>query len=240
MNFRTLLVASAVSVCVSVTALAEPPIGSRLGERVVKGAVEDEVTSARHAYEFAGCLVNRRGEKARRLLSQTTEAAYKEAYKALTTGRLDCFNMGDDANDITEGWRFSIPTDIMRGMLAEQLIKSDIVRYAELPPLSQQRTYSRSWYGATNRDASVDEMATCVAEMDAADTLSLLRTTPYSEQEGSAFAALAPTLGSCLRAGVKVTGNRQSLRAALADALYERVANPPTSVTGASEASKAH
>lgn len=240
MNFRTLLLASAVSVCVSATAPAEPPIGSRLGERVVTGAVEDEVTSARHAHEYASCLVNRRGEKARRLLSETSEAGYKAAYKDLTTGRLDCFNMGDDVNDIQEGWRFSIPTDIMRGMLAEQLIKIDIARYAALPPLPQQRAYSRPWYGATNRDASVDEMATCVAEMDAPDTLSLLKATPYSQQEGSAFAALGPTLGSCLRAGVKVTGNRQSLRAALADALYERVANPLTTGTSASEASKAH
>jgi hypothetical protein len=69
-------------------------------------------------------------------------------------------------------------------------------------------------------------MATCASESAPAETLALLKTLPYSDAEGAAFGAVAPHLGACLRAGVKVTGNRQSLRAALADALYQRVANP--------------
>jgi hypothetical protein len=238
MRVRLLLVVSAIGMCGSVAALAEPPIGSRLGERIVKGTIEDEATSARHAQQYAGCLVNRRLDKVQRLLSQTNEAGYKAAYKELTTGRIDCFDMGDDLNDITEGWRFSIPPEIMRGILAEQLIRHDIARYAGLAVLSRQRTYSRAWYGATNRDVSVDEMATCVSETDAPDTLSLLKTEPYSDQEGTAFAALGATLGACLRAGVKVTGNRQSLRAALADALYQRVANPIAATAGGPQTAK--
>jgi len=240
MRVCVLLVVSAIGLIASVAAVAEPPIGSRLGDRVVKGAVEDEATSARHAQEYAACLVNRRADKVQRLLSQTNDAGYKAAYKDLTTGPIDCFDMGDDLNDVSAGWRFMIPADIMRGMLAEQLIKHDVARYAVLPVLPRQRTYSRTWYGATNRDVSVDEMATCVSETDAPDTLSLLKTEPYSDQEGTAFAALGPTLGACLRAGVKVAGNRQSLRAALADALYQRVANPVAVATGAPETAKAH
>jgi len=239
MNMRVVLIAWAVGVCSSVAAVAEPPIGSRLGNRVVRGGEEDEVTSAHHAQEFASCLVNRRAEEVQRLLGQTNDAGYKAAYKELTDGRLDCFNMGDDANLVTEGWRFSIPTDIMRGMLAEQMIKHDMPRYAALPALARQMTYTRPWYGATNRDVSVDEMATCVSETDAVDTLSLLKTRPYSQEEGAAFAALGPTLGACLRAGVKVMGNRQSLRAALADGLYQRVAGPAVAAV-APQGSKAH
>ena len=74
------------------------------------------------------------------------------------------------------------------------------------------------------------KLATCVSEIASAETLALLKTEPYSDAEGTTFAAVVPSMGACLRARVKLTGNRQSLRAALADALYQRVANPAPAV----------
>ena len=40
------------------------------------------------------------------------------------------------------------------------------------------------------------------------------------------FLGLMDNLGKCLRAGTKLQANRQSLRAALADALYQRLHAP--------------
>jgi hypothetical protein len=69
-------------------------------------------------------------------------------------------------------------------------------------------------------------MATCVSENAPQETVMLIKSEAYTAAEMAAIQALAPTLGACLRVGIKVDANRQTLRAALADALYQRVANP--------------
>jgi hypothetical protein len=53
---------------------------------------------------------------------------------------------------------------------------------------------------------------------------------PTTPEEGQAFAALSPDMGKCLRAGTKLQANRQSLRAALAEALFQRL-NAPAAPT---------
>ena len=227
MKTRVLLLASAIGLSVSVAAMAEPPIGSRLGDRMTKNGRENEALSAQHGHEFASCLVNRRGLKAEALLRQKTEQGYEAAEKKLFEGQLDCFNMWDDALHITEGRSFSMPPEVLRGFLAEEMIKRDQARFGVLPALQRQLTYSRDWFGGTNRHVAVDEMATCVSETAPAQTMALIRAAPYSEAESNAFGELGPSLGACLQAGTKVDANRQTLRAALADALYQRVANPP-------------
>ena len=114
------------------------------------------------------------------------------------------------------------------------MIKKDEPMFASLAVLPRQLTYSRSWYALSGRNSSVDEMATCVSEIAPRESLAPLKTTPYGNDEGAAFATLGPNLVSCLQAGYKVTGNRQSLRAAIADALYQRVANPAAAVASPS------
>jgi hypothetical protein len=61
--------------------------------------------------------------------------------------------------------------------------------------------------------------------------MALVDSEPFSGRENSAFANLIPLLGSCLVAGTKLEGKREPLRAALAEALYQRMANPGESVT---------
>lgn len=228
MDKRMLLLASAIGLsCASVAAVAEPPIGSRLGERIERDAVKKERDSAVGAEEMARCLVNKQTRTARAYLAAVDQAESKRLSHAMD-GEHECFSM-TDGNDLVEGRLVMFPDDIFRGMLAEWMIKNDQARYASLESLPRQLTYSRAWYAVSARDVSVDEMATCVAETNPAAILKLVNTQPYSDAEGGAFGAIVPDLSTCLRAGVKLTGNRQSLRAALADALYQRVANPPSS-----------
>jgi hypothetical protein len=250
MSFRTALLASAIGLsCASLPASAQsnssrshdtverrgpddgPPIGSRLGQRMeARGPAEAEAEAAHHGHELASCLVNRRRSDSQKLLAQIDDQGYRKAYKSLTSGQLDCFNMWDDATHVTEGRSFSMPPEVLRGFLAEELIKRDLPRYAGLPALPKQMVYSRPWYGGTNRHPSVDEMATCVSETAPLDTIGLLKSEAYTPAEMTAIQTLAPTLGACLRIGTKVDANRQTLRAALADALYQRVANPVPAV----------
>jgi hypothetical protein len=239
MMFRTALLASAIGLCcIATAALADPPIGSRLGDRL-KANAEDEQTAARHSHELANCLVNKRRAQSERLVGQTTSDGYKAAYKAMIGGDLECFNMFDDASHLTGGRSFSIPPEVLRGLLAEHLIAHDWSRFAALPVLPRQMVYARPWFAGTNRHVAVDEMATCVSETAPAQILALLKSEPYSDAEQAAYGALGPHLGACLRVGAKVDANRQTLRAALADALYQRVANPPpAAVTVPNQAAK--
>lgn len=102
---------------------------------------------------------------------------------------------------------------------------------AALPSLPlRQGFYKRPWFAGTARNAVVDEMGACVADTAPPGISNLLRTSAYTPQEKSAFATLTPVMASCLSAGAKLIGNTQSLRAAMADALYQRVINPAASV----------
>lgn len=193
--------------------------------------MKKERDSALGAQEMARCLANKQTGTARAFLSTLDEAESKRLDKMMD-GEHECFSM-TEGNDLVEGRMVMFPHDIFRGMLAEWMIKNDQHTYAVLPALPRQLTYSRPWYALSGRDSSVDEMATCVSEVAPTETLALFNTDPYGDAEGAAFGALGPHLGACLRAGVKLTGNRQSLRAALADALYQRVANPPPAPTPA-------
>jgi hypothetical protein len=210
--------------CVAASALADPPLGSRLGERQTKDPERRERESALGAQEMARCLVNKQNSVVRGYLA-ALDAAESKRLDHKMDGEHECFSMSE-GNDLVEGRMVTFPQDIFRGMLAEWMIKKDEPTFASLPVLPRQLTYSRPWYALSGRDSSVDEMATCVSEIAPRESLALLKTTPYGNDEGAAFGTLGPSLVSCLQAGYKVTGNRQSLRAAIADALYQRVANP--------------
>lgn len=229
---RRLFACALLAASVMTSALADPPIGSRLGDRVRHDPLTKERDSAAGAQEMARCLANKQSGTVRRFLASLDEKESQRLDKAMD-GEHECFSM-TEGNDLVEGRLVTFPHDIFRGMLAEWMIKKDEQTFAALAPLPRQLTYSRPWYAMTGRDGSVDEMATCVSEIAPGQTMALLRTAPYSNEEGAAFGTLGPYLGTCLRAGVKLTGNRQSMRAALADALYQRVANPPAAAPPAS------
>jgi hypothetical protein len=118
----------------------------------------------------------------------------------------------------------------MRGDLAEEFIKrSWHYNASRLQPLPIQKVYSRAWFGFTGRNVSVDEMAACVADTNPAAVLALIDSEPFSNAEATAFGNLIPSLGPCLRAGTKLEGKKEPLRAALSEALYQRLANPAES-----------
>ena len=111
----------------------------------------------------------------------------------------------------------------MRGVVAEVLVKDDMRLAAALQVLPIQREYSRPWFAATGRHVSIDEMATCIADTNPRGVLYLLGSGAKAAGEAAAFAALEPSSKACLRAEFKLVGNRQIIRGALADALYQRM-----------------
>jgi len=241
MKLQVALLACAGLFVLASAGSAEPPIGSRVGERTIKQKVNDQAEAAHVAHELAGCALLTRGSAARELLNARTAEAVKESRERLG-GEEECF-ANIDRNDLVDGVQVSFPPDVMRGDLAEELVKRDRSSAAQLPPLPLQKVYSRPWHAFTGRDVSVDEMATCVADTNPSAILALLDSAPYSPGEGTAFANLVPYMGPCLRIGTKLAGAREPLRAALAEALYQRLENPSEEVAavapnGADTASK--
>ena len=214
-----------LAVAFAAAAMADPPIGSRLGDRLKAQEIKTQKEQNAGAHEVASCMAARKSNLVHRLLSATT-VEEAEHYNTRLSGDVeDCF-VKRAMNDLVEAEQVAFPLDVMRGMLAEDLVLQSRSTFAQLPPLPIQKTYSRSWFAVTSRPLPVDEMATCVAETRPGGVLNLLTTEPYSDAERAAFSALIPFLTPCLSAGAKLEGKMEPLRAALAEALFQRVNFP--------------
>jgi hypothetical protein len=222
---RSPYVLLAAFACASTAAFADPPTGSRLGDYRRPGPALSARDQAEGAKRMAECLYNRKGELARQaLLASTREGAEAATNKLM--GNVQCFG-AEFSNDMVEERHVSFPPDILRGMLAEAALEHSRDRLAALQPLPLQQIYQRNWYAVTGRHVSVDEMGACVADTNPAGVASLARTEPASAEENAAFGALMDNFGKCLRAGVKLQASRPALRAALSEALFQRL-NAPT------------
>jgi hypothetical protein len=232
---RRVIIAAAVLAASGAPALAEPQIGSRLGDRYESRTVKDDRDRAEGAHELANCLVGKKSREVRAYLSATTEADSNRLGKKLGGDIWYCF-MKRPMNDLVDAQRVSYPPAILRGMLAEELIRKQKSTFAQLPAVPIQKSYSRAWFDASFRDAAVNEMATCVADTNPAGIVALLQSDAYTDGEDAAFTALMPSLGPCLAAGTQLSGEREPLRAALADALFQRINFPAEAeASGAAE-----
>ena len=212
---------------------AEPPIGSRLGDRLERKQVEDQRDAAQAAHQLAGCILAKRGTAARDLLNSRNEEEVKKLNSRIG-GEFTCFAVLP-GNDFVEGVSVSYPPHIMRGNLAEELLKRNRSAVGQLEPVAIQKIYSRPWFALTGRHVSVDEMAACVADTNPAAIMTLVESEPFTDAENAAFGNLVPFMGPCLTAGTTLGAKREPLRAALAEALYQRVENPGESVAGAAQ-----
>lgn len=231
MKLRDALLAFAGLFVVGSAAFTEPPIGSRVGERLQKDQINNERDAVQSAHQLAGCIIVKQGSAARDLLGARSDEEIKKL-QAKMTGEFEC--IADlPGNDFVEGVEVNYPQDVMRGDLAEELIKRNRHDVSALQPLPIQKVYARNWFAFTGRVVSVDEMAACVADTAPGAVIALVETQPFSDSEGTAFSSLVPYMGPCLRAGTKLEGKREPLRAALAEALYQRFTDPGESSVAA-------
>jgi hypothetical protein len=181
------------------------------------------------AHAFAKCLVNQRRKDVEAFLRASDERDADRISKKLSKA-LRCDSMMP-GHDIVTAKATASSRQIFRGILAEALLETPGIDVSVLPaiPLRQQR-YIRAWFAASQRNPAIDEMATCIADTAPADTKKLISTEPASDRERAAFAEIAPLMKQCLSANAKLVGNHQSIRAALADALYQRWINPAASL----------
>ena len=202
----------------------EAPTGSRLANRPLVGPKLSAKDQAVGAKAMADCLYDQNERVARAALLAASKASADKAVEVLS-GNVRCERMSL-ANELVAVRMFKFPTEVMRGMLAERALAKSRALIAALAPLPLQKIYARPWFAVTGRHLTVDEMGACIADINPAGIGALIRTVPTTPDEGQAFAALSPDMGKCLRAGTKLQANRQSLRAALAEALFQRLNAP--------------
>lgn len=183
---------------------------------------------------YLACLAQQQSGEVRVLLSTSDADVARRAYEHLANSNR-CFNESVGNHQFTpDELGFSI--GMLRGRLAEQALIAEApkVEGLQLLPLQQKR-YIRPWFAATGRNPAVDEMGACMADTDSGGIMDLLRTQPGSSQESSAIGALTPALAKCLSAGTRLDADPKGLRAALADALYQRLKNPSLSMPNVPE-----
>ena len=195
---------------------------SALAARPVFGA------SAPSPQRYVACVAQKHPDTVQALLRASDRSAAERPYRALS-GDDRCLSIVfGSQNYLPEDVVF--PIDVLRGKLAEQALLSKLTEAKALAPLPlQQKRYLRPWFAATGRDPSVDEMGACIADTDPGNVVFLVSTTPGSLEENQAVANLTPSLGKCLSAGTRLQAGRPALRAALAEALYQRMINPALS-----------
>ncbi len=181
-----------------------------------------------NAQRYISCLTEMRPTQVRQLLAASTAAAANMPYHALLDDNRCISRVFGDHPFRPEDMALS--RDMLRGKLAEQALLATPAEVAALQPLPlQQKRYVRNFFGATGRHPAVDEMAVCMADTDPAGIAALITTDPGGGDEDAAIGALSPSLTKCLSAGTRLDASRKALRAALADALYQRLKNPTLS-----------
>lgn len=222
LGFAAILTASA--------SFAEPPTGSRLGKRTLDSGVamtaRDKAVGAR---DMAKCLFHRHKREAMAMLAAGSSAE-SQLHDRRLSGEVECMSMMV-SNDLVDTRIVSYPHDVLRGMFAEMALQDARDAASRLQPLPlEQKRYLRPWFEATSRNSAVDEMGVCIADTNPSGIIALIGTEPESPREDAAFASLNDSLGKCLSAGTRLQASRQALRAALAEALYQRLRNPALSL----------
>lgn len=119
--------------------------------------------------------------------------------------------------------RFRAP--LLRGLVAEQLYLQDLDGdrpRADLAPVfvDPGPVPPGGFNGPQQVAMTMIRFGQCVATVDKAGVMALLKTSATSQRERDAFKALQPALGQCLEAGGKFQMNPFTLRGFLAEGAY--------------------
>jgi hypothetical protein len=197
--------------------------GAMLAPAVPAQAATSGPEFTRAGHKLAQCLYTKRKTEVVGALGAST-AERASYYQTMLRNSPACSNVTVTTRQV-EGASVSAPDDIMRGMYAEAALR-DVRAAADLGPLSAEPSYTRDWFAATGRQAVVDEMAVCMAAQHPIGIRKLLGTAPESPEELEVIRALGGVLAPCLPQGATLKANRQTFRAALAEAFYHRATTP--------------
>ncbi|UAB77240.1 hypothetical protein INR77_10475 [Erythrobacter sp. SCSIO 43205] len=220
---RTITLAFAVTVLGATTALADPPIGSRVsrGEQgLTKRYDPRQADSPRPAVNaYLRCAASLDRSKARDVLelpyrSREQIEATDDFMPKVKWGEArtqDCFS---DFGTLQIGYDSSV----MVGAFSEYFFEKDFGQdYVEMiSGLSPE-----DWGNPVMRPRNASEsLGMCMAQSQPQSIAALIESEPASQGETAAIQAIAPHLGPCITEGVEAKFDKSSLRALLSFGLY--------------------
>ena len=203
---------------------AEPPTGSRMGNRIKK--VENASFRDPYviAYRVSRCAAALKRPDVRRIMDATTAEARDAARKNVIELR-NCnasYLFGGEAEYLS----YSIDQVVQDGMYGEAVLIEDKAG-RDLPALPMQRDYTRPWFAVSGRKPVLNETAVCLSDIAPAKVFALFKTKIASREEMSATQAMGGELGQCVPAGIEMRLEPRTLRSALGEAMYHRVYDQP-------------
>ena len=197
---------------VAATSLADPPAVGVNPTDTMRSAYSgrNSVAVMRRSIQ---CVVQRARRSAETLLRtiSDTNAEYRLIYGPIASRLDQCSHMGVEVSNI-----------LLRGAIAEALFRVEFS--SRLPQARGAEVMPIRWPPGHANAADlgpVYELGRCVVAQNPRRIHELLKTEPYSPDERSRFSELGPRLQGCLDAGATFSTNCETIRAVLAEALYQ-------------------
>jgi hypothetical protein len=175
--------------------------------------------------KMAKCVVSQRPNDVKVALRTTTSEAFDKAVDRFDGTLGDCMIYG--GKKLADAAHFEFARSALAGLLAEALLARD-----GMPMLAPAKYDANApkldWIAGSQASLVQLRLGECLAQTQPAPVSTLVRSTPGSPQEASAFQALVPAIPACLDKNVTLKATRSSLRLALALALYRRSIAPAT------------
>ena len=171
---------------------------------------------------FFACVVTRSPMGS---VSALAVPADKPAATTAIAKLLDADDVGKDCLSAAGGFKLGAQRDFYRAGLARAvyLRKYDSAPLALLP-------VAETLAGETREPNAMRAFAACLVDADLQSGDALIRSRAGSPEEMAAIRSLQPAMPGCVDQKARVALTRQSLRAGIAEALYERV-TPLTETT---------
>lgn len=211
---------------------AEPPTGSRLGNRLKPLANPSHRDQDELAQRAAQCAATLYRSDATKVFEATSAEARDSARAAI--GMLVRCSMSYLLGGEAEIYVFRQNPPIYDGMLGEELVKGS-GRLSALPAMPLVENYNRAWFGMTGRPVALDDMAVCVVNVAPAQVGALFNTKIKTDEERAAIGNLGPAMGQCLQEDVELKLDERWLRSALGEAMYRRIYLPDAAPAASAE-----
>lgn len=227
---RALLVTIAALGLCSSSSMAQLKPERQTGSMIpVKPVNLDRRRAAEVQHGFAQCVYKSNPRAAAALLSHSDPLSSDlpgAGIKSLNASfdMENCLSREASGSESALGLRMPVAT--VRAMLAEQAYFAAQRQVPKLPEGAVE-TLARQFVTTGDQLSLAKGMAAlsdCVVFHDLGGADALLRTSPSSPSEHIAAIALAPAFGGCLLQGQRFTLNSKSMRAIVADGLWNRFA----------------
>lgn len=226
-TIKCALVARAALMAIGAGALLATPVhaqwtGSRIGSNAKKSNPEEllQVT--------AECVARRGPAYAKEILQELPGS--EAEFLLLRTNEGDIGNCMDNSDLAVGSVEMTFTARVFRPALAAEMLRKRLSGEKDMAALSEGEAWFLPALAGADLDAfdgaylSYLEFGDCVVSSAPAEAIAYLRTDEDSAEEAKLLSALMPALSPCISSGQEVELTHKSLRMALSEPAYHRIA----------------